>query len=163
MNRSETVLFLSLAVFLSAFAQGQQVRPSTVLPASAAKDVSQFCSRPTPKFERGWAPTEELHHEAETNLSLIPEKVWKEQGIEDPLHYYRQYFGIVVGGRKLVYLNGVCKRFLKNSWRRELVAGICDGGCDWGAIYDPETHVFSEWVLDGRGPDPFPVPPKHQP
>jgi hypothetical protein len=39
-----------------------------------------------------------------------------------------------------------------------LVAGICDGGCNWGAIYDPATHVFSDWVRDGAGPPPLPIP-----
>jgi hypothetical protein len=158
MNRSEMFIFVALALVLTSSAQTQQIRPSTILPASAAKDVSQFCSRTKPEFESGWVLTEKLRHEAETNLSLIPERVWKEQGIDDPLHYYRQYFGIVVGGRKLIYLNAVCKAFLKSSWRTKLVTGVCDGGCNWGAIYDPETHVFSEWVRDGAGPPPFPIP-----
>ena len=143
--------------------QGQQRMPSTILPASAAKDVSQFCSRTKPEVEGGWALTERLHHEAETYLSLLPERIWASQGIEDPLHYYRQYFGIVDGGRRLIYLNAVCKTFLKSSWRKKLVTGVCDGGCNWGAIYDPETHSFSEWAKDGRGPDPIPHPGKDGP
>ena len=64
-----------------------------------------------------------------------------------PENYFRQYVGIVVGGKRLIYINGFHRGYLVLSaqkddttrWRREPVE-VCDGG-DWffGAEYDPAT------------------------
>ena len=75
--------------------------------------------------------------------------------IGNPFQYYRQYVGIVVSGRKLIYLNAVCKRFHNPGWRNAIEPDVCDSGCNWGVVYDPETHLFSHWERDGAGPPPI--------
>jgi hypothetical protein len=67
---------------------------------------------------------------------------------KDPRQYYRQYVGVVVAGRKLIYVNGICEK-PPSYWRRALV-DVCDGGaCYWGVLYDPSTGEFSQFEMNG--------------
>ena len=51
--------------------------------------------------------------------------------------YDRLYLGIVVGGRRFVYINAG-------------PPGICDGGsCCWGVLYDPATGRFFDLAFNG--------------
>jgi len=71
--------------------------------------------------------------------------------IENPSRYYRQYVGIVVGERKLIYLNAFCEKVVKQSgdWRKNPV-DVCDGGdCFWSAVYDTSSGEFSDLQVNG--------------
>ncbi len=60
-----------------------------------------------------------------------------------PEKCYRQYIGVIVGNRKLIYVNAFCNIEPYN-WRERFV-NICDGGWSvWGALFDPTTGEFSE-------------------
>jgi hypothetical protein len=70
--------------------------------------------------------------------------------IKEPNDYRRQYFGIVVGGRRFIYINA------EADFDREegpppddVVLDVCDGGTSWGALYDPATGRFSELAFNG--------------
>jgi hypothetical protein len=104
----------------------------------------------------GWEPTKGDIQSLESHLSRIS-KLRSKEGvvgtrIANPSSYYRQYVGIMVGARKLIYVNAF-DAFHENEppsfWREQLVY-ICDGGSSaWGVLYDPETHKFSELRTNG--------------
>lgn len=77
--------------------------------------------------------------------------------IRDVDLYLRQYAGVIVGGRRYIYINAFAaglldewpEQVVEPQWKR--VAFItCDGGrAFWGALYDPETRRFSELSING--------------
>jgi hypothetical protein len=85
------------------------------------------------------------------------------EGATTPLPTYgREYGGIVVGGRKLIYINAFPHRMVDfdgtdlaedwkhgNRWLHNAVV-VCDGGHGfWGAVYDPERKTFSDFAFNG--------------
>jgi hypothetical protein len=68
--------------------------------------------------------------------------------IEHPEKYYRQYVGIVVKDRRLIYINAFCDEQPPSGWR-ERVVDVCDGGCSWGAVYDVTTGDFADLEMNG--------------
>jgi hypothetical protein len=143
-----TVAFLLL---LSPPIHGQSGKRFVLLPESETSAISHLCSRNGPKVGGSWQPTEGDVELLESHLSRIS-KLKSEDGlvgihISKPSRYYRQYVGIVIGGRKLIYLNAFSTFDEKPpaDWRERLVVGICDGGPSaWGVLYDPETKEFSQ-------------------
>jgi len=74
-----------------------------------------------------------------------------------PVAYYRQYLGITVGGRKLIYINAFHPRVLAlraasrspESWRTRAMT-VCDGGeWFWGAVYDPAAGKLENVQFNG--------------
>jgi len=81
-------------------------------------------------------------------------------------NYARQYGGIILDGRKLIYINAFAadgifldektgKRVVYSRlsyfprWRQEVMA-ICDGGpTNFGAVYDPQTAKFEQFSFSG--------------
>lgn len=88
---------------------------STVLPESAARLLAHPCSRSgPPRFEKTWRPTGADVQELESRLDRISllrsTGLIRGRQIENPSRYYRQYVGIVIGDRKLIYLNAFCEK-----------------------------------------------------
>jgi hypothetical protein len=73
-----------------------------------------------------------------------------------PGDYYRQYAGFVIGGRRVIYVNGVADSAVRSTnpnqpfdWRTQAVQ-ICDGGTvTFGVEYDPQTRQFSNFAFNG--------------
>ena len=129
-----------------------------ILPAEKAQRFSQQCSRISPSPVTGtWAPTQadvaalEAVLGAELATQLLPEAGAK------PEDYYRQYAGLVTGGRKIIYVNGLHRDAVErapeaqqNSWKTD-PAMICDGGSiTFGVEYDPASKTFSNFAFNGR-------------
>lgn len=121
-----------------------------------ARDLLHQCSRATPQGATGaWLPTAGQVAELETRLpaALAKLKPSKQGG------YGRQYGGIVLGGRKLIYVNafplGVLGDFDKDQshWTYKAThqgVMVCDGGEDFfGVLYDPATKTFSSFQFNG--------------
>jgi hypothetical protein len=101
-----TVLFLLL---LTSPIHGQSGKRFALLPQGEISAISRLCSRNGPKVNGSWEPTDGQIKSLEQHLSQIS-RLKSEEGmvgiqIAKPSRYYRQYVGIVVGGRKLIYLN----------------------------------------------------------
>jgi hypothetical protein len=107
-----------------------------------------LCSREVPRdISGGWEPTAIDIQSLEARFPKIADL--REEGwIKSPEKYYRQYVGVVIGKQKLIYINASCDREPPSNWRTRLV-NVCDGGCDWGALYDPQTGTFSELHTNG--------------
>src|SRR6266571_1175119 len=130
----------------------------TVLEGRHAQELARQCSRDgPPEFQDTWQPSELDIKELEARLPLL-EKLKaslcciKGARVKNVHDYYRQYVGIVVNGRKLVYINALAvslERHYTNEWKTAPVM-VCDGGSEfWGAIYDPSTKTFSQLAFNG--------------
>jgi hypothetical protein len=122
----------------------------TVLPPTEAVHLERLCSREGPgRVAEGWQPTSEEIAQAE---AVLPKFVRANGRPRGPLSSYRrQYLGVVIGGRRLIYVN-VFREWViegrepsgpaQHDWRTQFVR-VCDGGDDfWGALYDPHTRRF---------------------
>lgn len=134
-----------------------------VLTAAKAERLARQCSRPSPGPVTGtWTPTKQvisdleltLGEEIQKELATIPEAAAKAQD------YYRQYAGLLIGGRQVIYINGVhatvverdegAGRPQRGLWTNEPVM-ICDGGTiTFGVEYDPATKAFDKFAFNGR-------------
>jgi hypothetical protein len=146
----------TFVLVLSGFsANSQEAKQSAVLPVSEAQRVTQLCSRSGPsKIDGSWTPSKADVEKLELHLSQIS-KLRSNGGIRGeqvhhPERYYRQYVGVVVGGRKVIYVNAICQSRPPASWQERL-ADVCDGGCNWGVEYDVSTDKFSDLQMNGVG------------
>jgi hypothetical protein len=161
MDKTKVISALGLAAaLLMPSALGQEPR-YTILEAHHAKAVSLQCSRANPPaFRTTWKPGAAQIKALEDNWDALRETAPalccnNRARVGDIGDYYRQYLGIVVGDRRLIYINAFESRFLdrvetrKGRWRRMAMV-ICDGGESfWGAVYDPATGTFSELAFNG--------------
>src|SRR5262249_32078687 len=134
--------------------------PFSILPAAEATVLQlALCSRKSPEgISSGWDPTPSQVDDAE---ALLPGFiVMNRRPIWPPLgEYYRQYLGVVIDGKKVIYVNLFDRKghdeFLEDreplrpdgsewpDWRTEFQVA-CDGwDCDWGVLFDPATLRFS--------------------
>jgi hypothetical protein len=138
---------IGILFLLSSVTYGQAKKPSVLLPATAAQSVSHFCSRAgIPKVSGSWHPTQTELERLESHLMRISrlksEDELKEVQIAQPAGFYRQYIPIVVGGRKLIYVNAFSRT--PASYWHERIEDVCDAGpSGWGVLYEPRTGQFS--------------------
>ena len=127
---------------------------SVVLPASESEAL-KFCSRSGPSTVEGaWEVPTDVVAALEQDLHKL--SGLKATGccflggrIRHPEEYFRQYLGLVVGGRHVVYVNAFKSAATHPHWQAAPV-GVCDGGSDyWGALYEPESRRFSDLAING--------------
>lgn len=69
--------------------------------------------------------------------------------VKDVGAYYRQYIGVVVDGKRWVYVNAFWEEGAPSGWKREMEI-YCDGGpASWGVLYDPVTGRFEGLAVNG--------------
>jgi len=159
MNRLATAIVG--AVLLLPPAHSEEVGNFALLDARHAAAVLKQCSRPTPEPLTGtWQPSDADIKALEANLPRVQQLRSKQccnpqARVKDLKNYYRQYVGVVIGNRKLIYINAFAVPLIditdrKDRWRREPML-TCDGGSAfWGAVYDPRTKEFSELAFNGE-------------
>ena len=139
-----------------------------VLPASQAEAAGAQCSRLAPEVEAGWAMTDADAQAVERRLhELVDEPPVDTNPVRaaaasriDLDTSVRQYVGVVVGGRRVIYVNAFPQDMLDrdadmpsdhrlHADRR--VAVVCDGGDSfWGVVFDPATGAFSGLDFNGE-------------
>ena len=149
------IALLTLTTALNA----QSADMSVVLPRGQARRVTRLCSRRGPfKVDSSWTPASSDIAKLEANLANIT-SLHSEAGevgdlagqqIEKPERYYRQYVGIVVNGKKLIYVNAACHPRASDGWRTQFLDGCGGGSCYWGVEYDPRAGRFSNLHVNGR-------------
>jgi hypothetical protein len=148
--RTQQAFIIWLMLLIAPMIFGQKESKFTVLPESAAEEATKLCSRPgAPKFDGTWKPTDAEVKLLESRLTRISQlRDSAGARVQDPDRYYRQYMGIVVGKRKLIFINAFCDIY--NLMWRERFVNMCDGGsCFWGAVYDVATGEFSDLCMNG--------------
>jgi len=134
-----------------------------VLSANAAKRLLHQCSRGTPQHLTGtWTPTRQDIHDLETRLpaALAVEAQKRGPRYEQQTTFRRQYAGLVMGSRPIIYVNAfprdagepakdgtpAARNF---DWHHDPVV-VCDGGpAFFGVEYDPEKKVFARFEFNG--------------
>jgi hypothetical protein len=148
--RSRVFVLMGIVVslwFVSA-SWAQERKPFVVLPASQALAVNQLCSRPGPKVEGGWVPEERDTQALEARLGDVTSE--RHGTISNPFSFYRQYVGIVVAGKRLIYVNAFPPQVGLKDWKTRLMS-VCDGGPSfWGIQFDPTDDKFFDLEMNGR-------------
>ena len=134
---------------------------SVVLDSTLATDLVSQCSRYAPIIEGSWNPSPPQIQDLENKLYKISELTSEKcclggEKVDDINKFYRQYVGVIINGKKLIYINAFSKEdfeFGKSKteidWRKESYI-ICDGGYYyWGAIYNPENKEFTDLAFNG--------------
>jgi hypothetical protein len=133
---------------------------SVILEGYWANDAMAQCSRSAGYLiEATWMPTKDeirLMESSFPKLLKLRSNLCCVSGarIDDINRFFRQYIGIVVNGRKLMYLNAYPTYQIINSedgtiYKMKPVK-ICDGGTSyWGALYDPRTGEFFDLAFNG--------------
>jgi hypothetical protein len=183
--RNRILAALPILPLLTALVYAQSGARYVVLPGREARQLSDLCSRPGPKVNDAWQPSSADIDVLEKRLFLIA-KLVSTSGlvgihIAHPERYHRQYVGIRINGRNVIYVNAfvtepgaagdaeVLKQAgsgfeglsgLPAAWHEHLV-NPCDGGSMfWGVDYDPKTHQFLDLSINLALPAPPPPPPK---
>ncbi|CEM58581.1 hypothetical protein [Xanthomonas campestris] len=114
-----------------------------------AEQVLDTCSRDSPARQPGritgyWAPTHQQIELLESRQDALTPT------IAEPRDFDRQYVGVVVDGRELIYINAFKLPDSPSLKPATTAVGACDGGAAfWGALYDPQTGAFSEIAING--------------
>ena len=118
-----------------------------IIAEDRAPEVLKQCSRPTPQATGFWTPDEQVVAQAESHLDQITRLPGN---INEPRRYLRQYVGVVVEEKRVLYINaGADRRHLKDA-TDPLV--MCDGGRGyWGAVFDPDLGEFQDLKINGLG------------
>jgi hypothetical protein len=148
--RSWVLVLMGIVVslWLVGALRAQDKKPFVVLPPREALAVNELCSRPGPKVEGGWVPEERDTQALEARLGDITSE--RHGAISNPFSSYRQYVGIVVAGRRLIYVNAFPPQFGLKDWKTRLVS-VCDGGPSfWGIQFDPTDDKFFDLEMNGR-------------
>ena len=148
MRKSKLIGCIALLVVSALWAQDN--KPFVVLPSGEAQAVNRLCSRTGPSVDEGWVPEEREIKALEARLGDV--KLERRGVIPSPFGFYRQYIGIVAGGRRLIYVNAfpADSNLIKN-WKTRLVS-VCDGGSAfWGVQYDPAADKVFDLETNGVG------------
>lgn len=129
---------------------------SVVFAGNAARQLVNQCSRREPgPVEGTWTPSTAQISELEPKLAALIERQLQCRGESPQLAtaYYRQYGGLVIGGARTIYINGVAsevaERHYSRNWRRRAM-GLCDGGSlGFGAEFNPATGELANFTFDG--------------
>ena len=165
--RSLITAILILAAAATARAEDAQQShflPDTgaIFPVATARDLAEQCSREAPEnIEGTWTPSQKQIAALEPKLeellaqSLAQKKQRGDRYVPAVSDYYRQYAGYVIGGRKIIYINGFDKRIVQSSAEHGLdwhvtPVRVCDGGnAFFGVEYDVEVKRFGKLAFNG--------------
>jgi hypothetical protein len=130
------------------------------MPKNEARKIIKPCSRPGPQHVRKlWGPNK-------LEIATMESKLSKQRTLRrhhiDLKDYYLQYAGIVVGSRRLIYISaagrGVWDFLLDlkspnvelrpDAWKTSALI-TCDGGFDWGLLYNVRSGKFYGFEVNG--------------
>jgi hypothetical protein len=130
-----------------------------LFPEQSAESLTHQCGRPMSGVVLDtWIPDAIMIANLEDALfpalqHALDRKAPSEPGRWLARDYYRQYGGLIVGGKRIIYINGFHRTFLTwfghapelaTDWR-SIAVRVCDGWLQYfGAEYDPDTrHVYA--------------------
>jgi hypothetical protein len=157
LRRSSAVLLVgAIAAASASLAQSVEMKlPGTgffVLPVNAGQSLLRQCSRETPaNVSQFWNPSSEQIQKLEFLLpKYVRDGAGRKPSIKDGLEYHRQYVGIVVNGKRLIYGNFYPASVSDYFDEKSTPVIVCDGGASyWGIVFEPESSVFLDLQING--------------
>jgi hypothetical protein len=126
-------------------APGQQEQRWVILPTTEAAHLGGKVNR---------QPTKEDIVGLEKDLPRISElaaRGWKPvRRIDHPEQYFRQYLGVVVAGKKKIFINAFCNAPSSPDWHSRLLLTADGGSCFWHVTYDLAARRFAGLEINGR-------------
>jgi hypothetical protein len=135
---------------------------AVVFPPEKAADLTHACSRAGPgPVEGTWMPQPEDIVALEAGLPKVFYNAAKAEGTSlDATRYTRQYGGLIIGGRKIVYVNASMLMTdpalddpplvrARMDWREHGQRACDDGDSSFGVEYDVEARTFRNFEFDG--------------
>ena len=116
--------------------------------------VLNQCSRPAPRATATFIPSAPEVESLEADLRKLHRKKAKQccflGRLRNPGAYYRQYVGVEVHGKRLIYVNALWPTG-HDTYLGQSARVYCDGGdYYWGALYDPASRRFSDLAFNGE-------------
>ena len=71
--------------------------------------------------------------------------VWEQLG-----EYNRQYIGIVLEGRKVIYANYLCQNGAATEWKEQFIFVADGGACYFHFMFDTSTGEFYDLLVNGE-------------
>lgn len=102
-------------------------------------------------IEGSWTPVKSDIRELESRIeaaaasSRSPSHGPKPESLQG---YVRQYGGIIEGGERKIYVNGLCQ-VDDDSWMSRPMIVLDGGNCYFEAIYNVEDHTFERFQFNG--------------
>ena len=134
-------------------------RPShVVLPESALADFKVDLLDPGPLVDSVgyWRPKRKEIVDLEMHLpeiSAMRPLYWRDlPTIQDPSSYNLQFLGVVMNGRREIFVNAACDLWdeMTPQWSNHLLL-VSDGfTCFWHVFYEPDTRMFTGFGINGR-------------
>jgi hypothetical protein len=139
--------FLSLSLSVQAAPSTNWQSYGVILKGQQAKKLLTQCSRVTPqKVTAQWTPSTNQIEQLERKLSAFKQKL--KRPAAQLSNFYRRYAGFIAGGRKIIYVDFLPKRF-PFDWRIPGVM-VCDGGESfWGVEFEVSTGKFVNAEFSG--------------
>jgi hypothetical protein len=154
-------IIIAISVAIGSQTQPVLLKPDwgVVLPEEQAKVFwkPRLCNRPAPgPIQDIWIPDLAIIRRLETALGPALQEAIEESNIApvkpNAGDFYRQYAGFVVGGKRIVYINGLHKKTIDlgaERWQTQAFSP-CDGGMlFFGAEYVVETRTVRSIVFNG--------------
>lgn len=150
------VLMLGIAWFTEVQAQKENL-PIThyvLMPAVAMNEISGYFSSAS-KLRGSWTPSQAELDGLESQLELIATMRSEGPigGLQSlhPERAYRQYFAVIVGERKVIFVSSFDSDRPPAAYWRTHAVQVSDGGSSvWRVIYDPRTRQFEHLTTNGR-------------
>jgi hypothetical protein len=153
---SGVVFAWAVAVAGASLAQSPEMKlPGTgafILPVNAGQSLLRQCSRGTPaNVSQFWNPSPEQIRKLE---SLLPQYLRhgtdRNPNIPENVEYHRQYVGIVVDGKRLIYGNFYPASVSDLFDEKSIPVVVCDGSASfWGVVFEPDSSAFLDLQVNG--------------
>lgn len=159
MFHKQRTIFVATLLFLAGHALAQSIgfglpeRGSFVLPVSLGPALLNQCSRDVPGPVSGfWLPSPDQITKLELRAALyVRDSESKKKRVPAPIAFYRQYVGVVVDGKRLIYGNFYPANLAGSHKQASSPVIICDGGASfWGLVFDSEINQILELRLNGE-------------
>lgn len=151
-------ILLTLLLMMSGWlAAGSQAGEQSwvLLDGDQAAILIHQCSRESPvAIQSVWTPSAEILEDMESRLTAISRLEASiccgiGASVDDVNAYYRQYAGLVVEDRKLIYINAFAHNAGIKDWHTQPVLHCGGGRSFWGVLYDPASKLFFDLAFNG--------------
>ena len=150
------ILCLSLSLILTGCHSTIEVLPnkSAVMPSHFLPLGFGSRSGP-PEYEATWEPDQAVIEDMEARFHQLQRLRATKccitgARIDDINDYVRHYFGLVVQGQRLIYINAVLDPGRSDTPPKYSFPVRSDGGyCCWGVLFDPKRQKFFDLAFNG--------------